>query len=170
MGGINKNIKEYLHIDCIVAGICIISLVLLTVFGVIRRYALNNPITWLEEIQMALIVWCVFFGGSVAFRKRCHISIEIIVDALPKGVQKAVHMMIYIVTFAVLLFMAVQGFFYIINLAKIGRVTSVLQLPAQYIYAAFPLGATLMLLHFAKVEGMALLNRLPESDGEEDKL
>lgn len=35
-------------------------LVLLTVYGVIMRYCIKSPLTWLEEVQMILIVQVSF--------------------------------------------------------------------------------------------------------------
>ena len=52
--------------------------------------------------------------------------------------------------------MVIQGFSYISKMATIGRVTSVLQIPVQYIYLAFPLGAGFMLIHFIVTEGREL--------------
>ena len=156
MGSKKNEYRKYLKVDYIIAGLSISLLVLLTVFGVVRRYVFNNPITWLEEAQMILIVWGVFFGGSVAFRKRSHVAIEILVDAMPGHLKRLFHVMIYFVTIFVLAFMVIQGFSYISKMATIGRVTSVLQIPVQYIYLAFPLGAGFMLIHFMVTEGREL--------------
>lgn len=60
-------------------------LVLLTVYGVIMRYCIKSPLTWLEEVQMILIVQVSFFGGSIAFRERGHICVDLLVDAFPKN-------------------------------------------------------------------------------------
>ncbi len=169
MGSKNNEFRDYLKLDYIIAGLSISALVLLTVFGVIRRYVFNNPITWLEEMQMILIVWGVFFGGSVAFRKRCHVAIEIIVDAMPERLRKQFHVLIYLVTAAVLIFMVIQGACYIVKMASIGRVTSVLQIPVQYIYLAFPAGCLFMLVNFAFTEGKALRSMFAQSEeGKED--
>lgn len=49
-------------------------LVLLTVYGVIMRYCIKSPLTWLEEVQMILIVQVSFFGGSHRLsRTRAHL-------------------------------------------------------------------------------------------------
>ncbi len=152
-----QSLRQYLKLDYIVAGLSLVLLVALTVLGVVMRYVVSDPLTWLEEAQATLIVWAVFFGGSVAFRKKCHIAIEIIVDSLPKKIQTAVHVMIFLVTVAVLVYMTVQGFNYISTMAKINRVTSVLQVPVQYIYIVFPVGCIFMLLNFLIVEIKALV-------------
>ena len=147
-----KNIKKILEIDYVISAVCLVALVLLTITGVVMRYIFNNPIAWLEEVQSALILWTVFFGGSLTFRKRSHISIELVVDMLPSAVQKVVHILIYVIVILILGFISVQGISYISNMASIGRVTSVLQIPSQYVYFAFPAGAILMLINFALEE------------------
>lgn len=119
-----------------------------TVFGVVMRYVVNNPLTWLEEVQMTLIIWLVFFGGSAAFRLHAHVSIEILVDSFPAWMKKAVDVFIFIVVTAVLLFIAYRGHEYIARLASGRRVSNVLRIPYALTYAAVPVGAVLMLLNF----------------------
>ena len=82
----NKALKVLGNLDMVFAGVLMVGLIVLTFVGVIRRYFLRDPITWMEEVQMLLFLWVVFLGGSAAFRTGSHIAIEIVVDALPKKI------------------------------------------------------------------------------------
>ncbi len=57
-------------------------------FGVLMRYIFNNPFTWEEELQLACMVWITFLAAPAAFRTKSHVAIEILVDALPKSLEK----------------------------------------------------------------------------------
>ena len=73
------------NLDLYFMVILLACLIVLTVGGVLKRYILRNPISWLEEIQALLFMWITFIGGSAAFRYASHVSIEILVDSLPTG-------------------------------------------------------------------------------------
>ena len=74
------------NLDLYFMVILLACLIVLTVGGVLKRYILRNPISWLEEIQALLFMWITFIGGSAAFRYASHVSIEILVDSLPKKI------------------------------------------------------------------------------------
>lgn len=75
---------------------------LLTVVAAFMRYVVGKPIMWTEEIQMILVVWTVFFGGSVAFRERGHIAIDILFEKFPRKVQRVMNAVIWtIVTISI---------------------------------------------------------------------
>ena len=71
----NKNSFFYClaNLDIALASIVLAVLIILTFAGVIWRYILSRPFTWLEEVQMACMVWIVFFcsRSCVSFRKSC---------------------------------------------------------------------------------------------------
>ena len=56
------------NLDIIVAGIALIVLIALTFAGVVMRYIIGQPFTWLEEVQLFCMVWIVFAAGGAAFR------------------------------------------------------------------------------------------------------
>ena len=54
-----------LNIDVAIASIAMCVLVGLTFAGVVARYILGSPFTWIEEIQAAMIVWVIFGAAAV---------------------------------------------------------------------------------------------------------
>ena len=77
-----------MNIDIVVASIILAILIVLTFLGVVWRYIFNAPFTWLEEVQTSCMVWIVFAGAGAAFRSGNHVAIEMIVDLMPKSMQK----------------------------------------------------------------------------------
>lgn len=63
----NKALKVLGNLDMVFAGVLMVGLIVLTFVGVIRRYFLRDPITWMEEVQMLLFLWVVFLGGVPRF-------------------------------------------------------------------------------------------------------
>lgn len=62
-----KNLKKFVcNLDVIISGLSLCAIVVITLAGVIMRKIMNQPIAWLEEMQLLLFIYAIFFGGSVA--------------------------------------------------------------------------------------------------------
>lgn len=148
-----REIKEFIvNLDFIIAGIALAGLVLLTLFGVVMRYFLNSPITWLEEVQMMLIVWLTLYGGSAVFRLRGHIAIEVIVDMCARPIRDAFRIVVFFIVLGVLVFVAWNGAMLVNQLFINERTTSVLNISYAFVYSAVPIGCTMMILNFVIAE------------------
>lgn len=73
---------------------------------VVFRYALNDPLTWSEELARYLFIWCAFLGWIIASRRGSHLSIDVVATRLPGRAQALVAMAIQLAT---LLFAWVLG-------------------------------------------------------------
>ena len=81
----NSTLKTIIgNLDVAVASIALIVLILLTFSGVIMRYIVGKPYTWLEEVQLFCMVWIVFAAGGAAFRTGSHVAIEMVVEMVRK--------------------------------------------------------------------------------------
>lgn len=140
------------NLDTIVASIVLAILIVLTFAGVPFRYILGAPFTWLEEVQLACMVWIVFAAAGAAFRSGNQVAIEMIVDLMPKKVQKAVEVLISIVVLAVLGFLFYQSLGFIQVFLKSGRATPMLKIPYYLVYGIAPVSYVLMVIsHFYAV-------------------
>ena len=50
---------------------------LLVMLSVFLRYVFNAPLTWGEELIVALLTWMVFVGAAAAVRSQMHIRIDV---------------------------------------------------------------------------------------------
>lgn len=130
----NKALAVLANLDFIIAGVMLVILIILTFLGVIWRYVLGEPFTWLEEVQMACMVWIVFAGAGAAFRTGNHVAIEMVVDMMPKKLQKVMTVFISIVVVVVIGYLFIQSFGFIQMFLKSGRSTSMLKIPYAGIY------------------------------------
>ena len=162
----DKNRFSLWHFDFALSGLSLTALIILTSMGVISRYMLNNPITWLEEVQMMLIVWTTFMGGSVAVRMKGHVAIEVIVELFPTAVQRVLSRIVLVFVIAVLAVVAVQGVNLIAQLASTNRVTSILHIPYAMIYSAMPIGCVMMIGNLILTEGCELFRPAHKQKGD----
>lgn len=134
------------NLDLYFMVILLACLIVLTVGGVLKRYILRNPISWLEEIQALLFMWITFIGGSAAFRYASHVSIEILVDSLPKKIGGLIERFDVLLQLLILGYLGYQEFTYYFQLISTGKVTNLLRIPYSVAYLALPIGGVLMLV------------------------
>lgn len=136
------------NLDTIVASVVLTILVVLTFAGVLFRYFLGAPFTWLEEVQLACMVWIVYGGAGAAFRAGNQVAIEMFVDMLPEKYQKVVSVFISIVVVAVVAFLFYQSFGYLEIFMRSGRATPMLKIPYVAIYGIAPVSFVLMVVSY----------------------
>lgn len=144
----NKLKNVLCSLDTIVASIVLAILIILTFAGVPFRYILGAPFTWLEEVQLACMVWIVFAAAGAAFRAGNQVAIEMIVDLMPKKMQKAVTVFISVVVLAVVGYLFYQSLGYIDVFLKSGRATPMLKIPYALIYGIAPVSYVLMVISY----------------------
>lgn len=145
----NNLVNKLLNIDLIISGIAFIVLVCITFSGVIYRYVLNNPIIWMEEVQLICMVLIVYFGISAAVRSGSHVAIDMIVDRLPKGARRIIETVIWGIVVLVLSYLFWQSRKIVLQMAAGNRTTNILEIPYKYVYASVPIGCILTIINFS---------------------
>ena len=136
------------NLDIVVASVVLAILIVLTFAGVPFRYVFNKPFTWLEEVQLACMVWIVFAAAGAAFRSGNQVAIEMVVDMLPTKLQKIVEILISVVVVAVLGYLLYQSFGYLEIFTRSGRSTPMLKIPYVIIYGIAPVSYVLMVISY----------------------
>ena len=60
------------------------------VYQVFGRYVLNHAPSWTEELARFLMVYITMLGSAALIRREGHISVNVLVDALPAPLRHAV--------------------------------------------------------------------------------
>ena len=149
----------FLNLDVYVSSVIMIILIVITFLGVIFRYIVGNPFTWLEEVQLMCMVWIGFLSAGAAFRTGSHIAIEMVVDALPQTAQRVINWLIRIIVLLVLSYLFKQCIGYFLLFIKNGRLTPVLRIPYSAVYFVAPLSCALMILSYISYEIKGLMGR-----------
>lgn len=145
-------LKALNRIEGVVLILVLVFLIGLTLAGVVLRYVFNNPFTWMEEVQLASLVWITFLGASLAFRYHAHVGIEIVVDLLPATAQKVMRVVIGVVIFVVLAYLFLRCLDFLQVFIATGRTTSTLGIPFTVVYGVAPVSIVLMAISYASTE------------------
>src|SRR3990170_4887410 len=78
---IRKSIAVPDMILAAILGVIVIVMFLQVFF----RYALNNSLTWNEEITRFLFIWLVFLGTALNIRDKWNIGVDLLAGLLPKS-------------------------------------------------------------------------------------
>ena len=89
MNALKKIVKVYDNIEEKVLVVSLIVTVLLIFGQVVMRYVFNNSLSWSEELARFIFIWQIWLGTSIGFRKKEHLRITIIEDALKSQRAKA---------------------------------------------------------------------------------
>ena len=135
-------------IELLVSEVLLAALIVATVIGTLTRYFLGKPFTWMEEFQLACVVWIVFVAAAVAFHERAHVAIEMVVDLFPRRVQDVINILIGIVVLCTLGYLFKTSFAYIQVFIRSGRTTPILDLPYAIVYGIVPVSCILMMLEY----------------------
>ena len=137
--------------DQLAKGVLFVLLVIMTALvfmQVVMRYVFSHSIPWSEEVSRYAFVWASFIGASIASRWGIHVGVRILVDYLPKGLQRVIELA---ARFFILVFLCVAT--YVGTQATFRawyQTTAVLQIPMTIPYSAIPVGCFLMLIQEAE--------------------
>ncbi|MFT4173710.1 MAG: TRAP transporter small permease [Rhodocyclaceae bacterium] len=124
-----------------------VLIVAITTLAVFMRYALNDPLQWVEEVLVTLFVWMIMLGAASAMRVRGHVSIDAITGLLPPGGQRAVRVFNDVLSIVILVALGWLGLQLTLDAGD--KITPILSLPYAYIDVAVPVGCFWMALYGA---------------------
>lgn len=134
-------------LEWVAIGICILCgglLFSVTILGVLFRYVLMAPLRWSEELARMLLIWIVFFGGSIATREGKHLKLDFFENIFPPMFKRIIELFSILLG---LLFLAILLYTSYSMMTEIGKVSrlSVIRVSMAYPYLALPAGAFLMI-------------------------
>jgi tripartite ATP-independent transporter DctM subunit len=125
-------------------GTLLVGMTLVVLLGVFYRYALGDPLFWIEEVSRYIFAYIVFLGAALCTHRRGHMAVDVLVRKLPQRLQAGWHVAIDVVVAMVLLFVLVKGWQFTL-LSQI-LISTALHIPQSVFFFCVPLGAALMLL------------------------
>lgn len=149
MGLLRKFNTAVNRILCVCMVVCFFCMVILIFAQVICRYALNDALSWSEELASYFFHWATFLGASVAFYEKTHISVSYFVTHVPSVRVRA--FLLCIADACCLWFLGmyiVKGFEVCRLVFSFGETaTSMTWLPMGFIQLAIPLASVFMALN-----------------------
>ncbi len=126
----------------VAAALVVVEIVILFA-GVVWRYALDNPLVWVEELAGILFLWLVSLGAVIALRRGEHMRMTVIVGRLGPQAQRFAARLSALFVAVVTLGLLVPGFSYAVQQQAI--LTPVLQIPGSWEIAGQLAGLALLL-------------------------
>ncbi|MCD9150148.1 TRAP transporter small permease [Pseudophaeobacter flagellatus] len=109
------------------------------------RYVTSHSLPWADEAARYLMIWLTFIGAGLILRFGGHVAITNLQDSLPQTGQRLLRAAIVAMLLAFFAFMVHVGWQYAQRMQY--QVTPALRLPFIYIYAAMPVGFSLLIVH-----------------------
>jgi TRAP-type C4-dicarboxylate transport system permease small subunit len=63
------------------AGVLLVMMTFIVLLGVFYRYALGDPIFWIEEVSRYVFAYIVFLGAALSTHRRGHMAVDALVLA-----------------------------------------------------------------------------------------
>ena len=117
---------------------------LVTILGVIFRYVLSSAPFWTDELARYLMIYMVFWGGTLSFIEGKHPSLTFLIEKLPKRARAYWDLFINLLVFTVLVIIIMGGIeiFFDGIIAK----TPGMRISFSIVYAVIPIGSLCMLI------------------------
>ena len=122
----------------VVACAALLVVVLAVCWGVLTRYVTAQPAAWAGEVAGMGFAWLVFLGAAAGFKRRLHVSIDILTRLLPRTIERflATLVQLGILLFAGYVTWLGTGF----TIDNLDNPSPVLRLPQSTIYLAVTVG------------------------------
>lgn len=70
-------------------GLCLLTLIALTLMQVVLRYVFRHSIDWVEEISVVVLTWLAWVGATLLWLQRRHPAVDLVIAALPPTARRA---------------------------------------------------------------------------------
>ncbi len=148
-------------IKIVMAGL-IAGMVVLIATQVCFRYVLNEPLAWTEEVARHLMIWSALLGAAVAYRRKGHLGMDILVMHFPALWQRRVEIVLQALSIGFFGILVVHGIPLVERTMR--QFSSAIRIPMGYIYASIPVGSAFILL-FAVERLIRIREHQPSLDG-----
>ncbi len=122
--------------------------VTLIFIGVLLRYIINEPSTWIDEFSVYFIIWGTVMGWSTAQRDGRHIRVDMLYDTLKIEHQRYFSIFSNLIGFLFSIFLAYSAYFLVAKYVETGLRSINVAFPLWIVYLFFPLAAVLLGLRY----------------------
>jgi TRAP-type transport system small permease protein len=117
-------------------------------WGVLSRYVVPTPATWVEEVTSISFAWVIFVGAAEVHRRKQHVSVDLFTSTLPLSAQRALALLVDAFVVCFCFYVAYLGVHQ--TLVMHSSMTSMLRIPLSVSYTGFTLGMFLVGLRGAQ--------------------
>lgn len=122
----------------------LLAMVAVTGAQVVCRIA-GHALSWSEEMTRYLLIWSSMLGAGCVYKHSGHISIEVLQNAMPPKVKKAMKILVQVL--CIILFAMIVVFGYQYYQRQGNQVSAAMKVPMRFVYLAIPIGCGTMFVH-----------------------
>jgi TRAP-type transport system small permease protein len=131
------------------AAVLLLAMSLVLAVEVVFRYLLNRPLSWTLEVSLFCFVWLVWLGAIGYMREERQIRIDFAETYTSKRIQRV---LLPLNTALSMVFLVVVVYYgVLVTDSQRSAVYDILPFSRAIVYAAAPVGGTLMFLTLARV-------------------
>ncbi len=121
----------------------------MVILAVILRYVFNNPLTWGEELIVALLTWMVFLGAAAAIRSQMHIRIDVMAPVFRHPKFSWLNVVTVLLGMVIIIAAIVSCYEFVLQELVVD--SPMMGISKAWIVSAMPVGLALMLLHAVRI-------------------
>ena len=111
--------------------------------NVVLRYGFSYSLAWSEELIREIIIYTTFVGCSMAIRNRSQITIDVVVQLVPR-LRRPLAYVCNLAVLAYCVFIVKLGWDMAAQQVATGQKTIILEIPMVVLYAILPLMGIMM--------------------------
>lgn len=151
-----------------IAGIALLTIVVINGANVFGRYFLGAPISWAEELMLFLMVLVIFAGATTVTWRGAHIGIAIFTERLPPLWRRVVAIGTGLISFSILIAIGMVSLDIVSTLYVFDQRSDAMELPIWIPQSSVVMGmflmALMLVLRFACAwHDLKQLHALPDS-------
>jgi len=142
-------------LDCIEEGIMIFGVAIMVVMNfvnVVCRFLLpQTPFSYTEELTILIFEWVTMFGIAYGYKKSAHTGLSLVVDLLPKFLQKIMIVFSSLCTIILMGIIIWSSYGMVMNQITHGNVFPGLKISSAWGGAAVLAGAVMIMIRAAQI-------------------
>jgi TRAP-type C4-dicarboxylate transport system permease small subunit len=154
---LEKLLGSYARIMNALAGLSMLTIVIVMIVQVVARYVLNSSLIWAEELCRYILIWQTFLFIGIAYQRGELVAVEIVPDLLPRGGRILLKALVLIPILVFLWLMMVNGYVYALRFENqtipaldfiwMSVAGETLSVSIKWIYISVAVGAGILGLH-----------------------
>lgn len=143
-----KKIENHVvKVEETISVVLFLSIVCVVVWSVLCRYVFKISFLSGEELARYLMIYCVFFGTSIGVKRKAHIGVEFVVQALHGKARRAIILLGDLLSFVLFLILLALSIIMMQQFLQNGQITTVTKVPMYLIFSCLPISMLLCSFH-----------------------
>lgn len=141
---------DYIEEGIMVLGVAV--MVVMNFVNVVCRFLLpQTPFSYTEELTILIFEWVTMFGIAYGYKKSAHTGLSLVVDLLPKSMQKIMTVFSSLCTIILMLIIIWSSYGMLVNQITHGNVFPGLKISSAWGGAAVLAGAVMIMIRAVQV-------------------